>query len=277
MQLNKRESIWLSILLATLVLVLGWVGLIRNQWVHLSRLTNSSNDLSTTADQLALKETELNQSLAKYRVLGDSTQKRIAYAFEDQHLEERMKGFINELSTLSTQTGNQLVAIRPYTQDENKRGMKSVQDRQTGEGIDEYDTALEGALKHFSVVKEEGIPLYSTEIELRIRGTYPQIKTFIEALSSIKSELIKIETLYLSYEALDNRTLLKGRRTSNSYRQSTYSDITQPMMMTSRLKFYLMEPGALNLTDINAKPQKKRKDPDAEGASKTEDKASSAQ
>jgi Tfp pilus assembly protein PilO len=259
MQLSNSESIWLSALLSALILVLGWMGLIRNKISELHRLTTTSSDISRSTDKLANEEMRLNQEVAKYRVLGEKTQKRIAYAFEDQNLEERMKGFIKELSNLSNKTGNQLVAIRPYTNDEDRRSMTSIRRQQSSEETEDYETASPGALKHFSVVKESGIPLYSTEIELRIRGSYTQVKRFIEDLSSIKSEMVKIESLYLSYEALDNRTLQKSGRGSNGYHQSSYSDVTHPMMMTSRLKFYLMEPGALSLTDMTQKPKKKAK------------------
>lgn len=271
MSLTQRERMLLSGLLTTCILFLGFVFLMKPQFARFRYLTSSNSTLSSNTSKLAEKETQLNQELARYRILSEDTRKQIAFTFEERDLEERMKGFIKALSDLSVETGNQLVAIRPYnTEGTSNRAMAS----RTGEGLDDALDIPE-TLRHFSVVKEPGIPLYSTEIDLQIRGSYPQVKQFVEALIGVKNELVKIETMYLSYEALENRTLMPGGRGSARRRRGASTlnlgsqNMDQPLLMSSRLKFYLLEPGVQKFEHFD-KPAKAAK---KESSKTTEEKA----
>jgi hypothetical protein len=253
MALSSREGTLLAALLGVGILVGGYMGIIRKEWTQWRELSSAGSDMNTIVKQLEIKEQELNQTLAKYQVLSEQTQKKIAYTFEDKDLEVRMKSFMDKLTRLSKLTGNELITIHPYSPEEQKI-MATQRKRQealatTGAAEEPKPEDLVPAdLKRFKAFKEDGLPLYSTEMEMKIRGTFPNIQRFVRGLTSLKSDLVKVQTMYLSYEGLENPSIPMGQ--SSGVNAFVHRNTAFPVMMSTRLKFYLLEPGRMNLSEL---------------------------
>jgi hypothetical protein len=253
MSLSHRETKLLAALLGVGVLVGGYMVLIRKEWSQWVDLSSKGGETGTLVKQLEAKEQELTQNLAKYEVLSEETRKKIAYTFEDKDLETRMKSFMDKLTYLSQATGNQLVTIHPYSPDE--EGMQALQrnsQQQAGNGetpASPQEVKVPAGLRRFKAVKEDGIPLYSTEMEIKIRGSFPNVQRFVQGLTSLRSDLVKVQTLYISYEGLENPVIPMGQ-SSNTNSTVAHRTPGHPVLLSTRLKFYLLEPGRMDLSTL---------------------------
>jgi hypothetical protein len=251
MSLSQRENTLLSVLLGVGILVGGYMGLIRKEWNQWSNLSSTGANIDTLVSQLEGKEQELTQSLAKYEVLSEETRKKIAYTFEDDDLETRMKSFMDKLTYLSNATGNQLVTIHPYSPEEDALALQRNQPQGANSSANASSTTeqlIPAGLRRFKAVKENGIPLYSTEMEIKIRGSFPNVQRFVQGLTSLRSDLVKVQTLYISYEGLENPVIPMGQNVSNT--ATPQRNLGYPVLLSTRLKFYLLEPGRMDLSSL---------------------------
>ena len=201
------------------------------------KINEELNTLQGNLEGLEQKELSLKQEMLSYKNRSQENKERLSFTFEDKDLETRMKGFMRVLSDLASQTGNRLISIQPYGSVGNERSRSR---EQSNEEKNTEDVPEE--LQRFRAVKEKDMPLYSTELEIRIRGSFAHIKSFIETLTAYKKELVKIETFYLSYEALDSRTMSEFQTQNSGRAASPNRNVDRPLLLVTRLKFYLLEP-----------------------------------
>jgi hypothetical protein len=241
MKLNQREALLLGALSAAVVLMVGYLWLLTPQIKSLQCHSTDQKATHEEVEALASKKQEFTQTLSHYKIKSQQNKEKISFTFEEQDLEKRMKGFMQVLTHLANTTGNDLITIQPY--DANAVGQLRQRHRQDTAEENVVNQDVPEALQRFKAVKEPDLPLYSTEMEMKIRGSFPQIKNFIEALTSYDKELVKIETLYLSYEALDERSMAEFEDSSlKSNPSNPNRHLSKPLLLITRLKFYLMEP-----------------------------------
>ncbi len=269
MEFNQREAILLSAMCSIGILFSGYSMLIKPQ---LKALNETSSGLALAFSEvktLEAQQMELNQDVGRGKSRYDENKTALSFAFENKDLEARMKGFMRVLSTITTQTGNQLITIQPYAVGDDKKNF-------VGQALDKGKDLLQGEkpseipeeLERFKAIKEPDLPLYSTQMELKIRGNFAQVKAFIETLATFKKELVQVETLYLSYEGLGERVMTNfNNQDSNDKKADPARHFKRPLLLVTRLKFYLMEPNE-NTFDQAVEEMKAQKE---EATADTED------
>jgi len=262
MEFNQREAILLSAMCSIGILLSGYSMLIKPQLKGLEESTSTLATASTALQTLEANQMELNQVLGQGKTQYEENKDALSFAFENKDLESRMKGFMRVLSDIATGTGNQLITIQPFAGEEGTNASRLQGSKEEGEQSNEIPEALQ----RFQTIKEGDLPLYSTKMELKIRGNFSQIKKFIETLATFKKELVKVETMYLSYEGLDGRTMTNFDNQNTSAKKSDASrHLKRPLLLVTRLKFYLMEPDE-NSFDQAVEEMKAQKEEEAENA-----------
>ena len=237
MQMTQRNILWISAFAFSVVLSMGYLMFLAPQVEIWQRVSEELTSLQNNIQGLETKMLSLKQEMLGYKNKSEENKEQLSFTFEEKDLETRMKGFMRVLNDLATQTGNRLISIQPYGSGDDERSRKRNNSEDEGNTED-----VPEELQRFRAVKEKDMPLYSTELEIRIRGSFAQIKSFIETLTAYKQELVKVETFYLSYEALDSRTMSEFQIQNNGRSASPNRNTDRPLLLVTRLKFYLLEP-----------------------------------
>jgi predicted O-linked N-acetylglucosamine transferase (SPINDLY family) len=238
MEFNQREAILLSAMCSIGILLSGYSMLVKPQLKTLEETSSGLAEATSAVKTLEAEQMGLNQDVGRGKSQYNENKAALSFAFENKDLESRMKGFMRVLSNITTQTGNQLITIQPYGGEEGDSASKTQNMKEEGEKANEIPEALQ----RFKTVKEQDLPLYSTKMELKIRGNFAQVKKFIETLANFKKELVQVETMYLSYEGLGERLMTNFSNQDSSKKSDPARHVNRPLLLVTRLKFYLMEP-----------------------------------
>ena len=239
MEFNQREAILLSTLCSVTILLTGYSALIKPQFKTLEETSSRLSESSKAVEELEASQMELTQNVGRAKAKNDENKQALLFTFEDKNLETRMKGFMRVLSSIATETGNQLITIQPYVGDDEKGANQAIEATDS----EEKKKELPEELQRFQAIKEPDLPLYSAKMELKIRGNFDHVKKFIETLATFKKELVKVETMYLSYEGLNERVMSQfDDQDSGNKKSDPARHLSRPLLLVTRLKFYLMEP-----------------------------------
>jgi hypothetical protein len=238
MEFNQREAILLSLLCSVGILMTGYLLVLKSQFKAVERSSAAFLEVTGEVKALEAEQMGLKQQVGQGKTQYEENKTALSFTFENKDLESRMKGFMRVLSTLTTQTGNQLITIQPYggaLQDSASKAEKLKEDGEKPSEIPEE-------LQRFQAIKEQDLPLYSTKMELKIRGNFAEIKRFMETLATFKKELVQVESMYLSYEGLGERLMTNFLSQDSGKKSNPARHLNRPLLLVTRLKFYLMEP-----------------------------------
>jgi hypothetical protein len=245
--LNKRESLYIVLLVCVLILVGGAFWLVIPQYKLFTTQYEELNAIQSKSNTLTAQKTTVVQEINRYKYLINETRKKVGYTFPDENQEQRIKGFLRELLTLSTSTGNELIAILPSqtnqqvsiktlvedVQPEDKdKDNKNEEATKEAAAVAEKNAQEKQEQQRFTTVKEKSLPLYTTTMDMKIRGSYQSVLGFMGALAK-HNTLLKVESFQLSYEALGG---------AQSF-AATEFDVEKPILLVLKIKLYLLEAG----------------------------------
>ena len=264
MEFNQREAILLSAMCSIGILLSGYSILVKPQLKGLGDSTSGLVELSSKVKELEGEQMGLNQEVNRGKSLYEENKAALSFGFENKDLESRMKSFMRVISTITTETGNQLISIQPYGGSDEDSAAKAQRLKEK----DAKQNEIPEELQRFQAIKEQDLPLYSTKMELNIRGNFAEIKKFMETLATFKKELVKVETMYLSYEGLSERAMTNFiNQESGNDKSDPSRHLNRPLRLVTRLKFYLMEP---NENTFNQAIEEMKAQEEAEDADSTD-------
>jgi hypothetical protein len=148
---------------------------------------------------------------------------------------------------LSSATGNDLVSILPSQTNEKvsiATPAEVAEDPATPSDKKKTDTtatdtkaeeAKQQSQQRFVTVKEKSLPLFTTNMDMQIRGSYQSVLGFVGALAK-HNALLKVESFQLKYEATDS--------SFNNQRLGELGfNAEKPIRLTLKIKLYLLEAG----------------------------------
>ncbi len=191
----------------------------------------------------------LIQDINRYKYQINDSRKTVGFTFPDEKPEQRIKGFLRELLTLSANTGNELISILPSQTNQQVSIKTKVEEtrkptaEEAAATIANTPTAatkeeIEKTPQRFITVKEKSLPLYTTTMDMQLRGSYHSILVFIKALAK-HNTLLKVESFQLSYEAIDANSTIRRGRTENTLAFNA----NKPIRLVLKIKLYLLEAG----------------------------------
>ena len=236
--LSKRESAWIIIFICVSILSLGTLWLVVPQYKKFVQQSQKLASVQSSSETLNQQKASIVQGINRYKFLVNDSREKVGYTFSDENPEQRIKGFLRELLTLNSSTGNELVSILP-SQTNEKVSIKttSVEDapptdeKQPDAKTDENADSQQ----RFVAVKEKSLPLSTTNMDMQIRGSYKSILGFVGALAK-HNALLKVESFQLKYEAVDTYGSSKGMGDLGF-------NAEKPIRLTLKIKLYLLEAG----------------------------------
>ncbi len=194
---SDRKVILALLAIAALCVIGLGASLYRHKVAHLSRLekelTEKKQKLAEAKEKVAAKDdlearfSELQDQLA---VLEPSLPDA-AY----------IPTFLRQIENLAAKTNNQILMIRPKEQEKKKPGKAVKINNETGEVIKEDSSKNKkaGSGKGDQAEEEPKLPYDKSDIELKIKGTYWSVVSFLDELQKFP-KLISVNDLAFSPE-----------------------------------------------------------------------------
>lgn len=250
MALTQRENTYLIILLCVCILFGGMLLLVVPQYKIFTQQFQKLGNVKSQSESLNLQKTVLIQDINRYKYQINDSRKTVGFTFPDEKPEQRIKGFLRELLTLSANTGNELISILPSQTNQQVSIKTTVEETRkptaeeaaatiaNGTATSTSKEEIEKTPQHFVTVKEKSLPLYTTTMDMQLRGSYQSILVFIKALAK-HNTLLKVESFQLSYEAIDANNTTRRSRTE----EALAFNATKPIRLVLKIKLYLLEAG----------------------------------
>jgi hypothetical protein len=236
--LSKRESAWIIIFICVSILALGMLWLVVPQYKIFIQQSQKLASLQSSSETMNQQKASMVQGINRYKFLINDSRKKVGYTFSDENPEQRIKGFLRELLTLSSSTGNELVSILPSQTNEKVSIRTTTLEEDlppTAKPTDAKAEEKKESQQRFVAVKEKSLPLSTTNMDMQIRGSYKSILGFVGALAK-HNALLKVESFQLKYEAVDTYGSSQGMGDLGF-------NAEKPIRLTLKIKLYLLEAG----------------------------------
>ena len=236
--LSKRESAWIIIFICVSILALGTLWLVVPQYKIFIQQSQKLASVQSSSETMNQQKASMVQGINRYKFLINDSRKKVGYTFSDENPEQRIKGFLRELLTLSSSTGNELVSILPSQTNEKVSIRTTTLEEDlppTAKPTDAKAEEKKESQQRFVAVKKKSLPLSTTNMDMQIRGSYKSILGFVGALAK-HNALLKVESFQLKYEAVDTYGSSQGMGDLGF-------NAEKPIRLTLKIKLYLLEAG----------------------------------
>jgi hypothetical protein len=236
--LSKRESAWIIIFICVSIIALGTLWLVVPQYKIFIQQSQKLASVQSSSETMNQQKASMVQGINRYKFLINDSRKRVGYTFSDENPEQRIKGFLRELLTLSSSTGNELVSILPSQTNEKVSIRTTTLEEDlppTAKPTDAKAEEKKESQQQLVAVKEKSLPLSTTNMDMQIRGSYKSILGFVGALAK-HNALLKVESFQLKYEAVDTYGSSQGMGDLGF-------NAEKPIRLTLKIKLYLLEAG----------------------------------
>ncbi len=228
---NKREKILIGgVLLLGSIFGIGLYMI----WPAIGSIQSNIGKIAAKEAEVAQMEvqiTALNNDIKSYEKLQELPKGLKVRAFKPDTLQANIKGMVDQVVTLSTLSGNELISLEPFDAPEPLAPPPKAEDASDKSGKTPPKKAAKGEAQELEVAEEVTPPILETfGYQLTVRGSYDNIMGFIASMNS-HNELVEIQDIKLENEGGEDRgTEIQPGKTGNPFK---------PIMMTSKLVLFL--------------------------------------